>query len=149
LPAAGQPGAVFASGGGMQGPTGLILGRDGNLYVSSFNTNSVLRYSGTTGDFFDAFVPAGSGGLINPRGLVVGPDGSLYVISTSGPGKVLRYDGTTGAPLPAPGQIDAVFVAGWTQAGPSLVFGPDGNLYVSDSTDDSVLRFDGATGEFT
>src|SRR5262249_28538562 len=54
LPAAGQPGAVFASGGGMQGPTGLILGRDGNLYVSSFNTNSVLRYSGTTGDFFDA-----------------------------------------------------------------------------------------------
>jgi streptogramin lyase len=150
LPAPGQTGATFVptGSGGLQGPAGLILGRDGNLYVVSQANNSVLRYSGTTGDFIDVFVPAGSGGLQVPRGLVFGPDGNLYVISSSGPGKVLRYDGTTGAPLPAPGQTDAIFVAGWTQAGPSLVFGPDGNLYVSDATDHSVVRFNGTTGEF-
>jgi streptogramin lyase len=148
LPAPAQMGAVFASGSGLDGPTGLILGRDGNLYVSSFNNDSVFRFSGTTGDFIDVFVPTGSGGLSNPRGLVFGPDGNLYVISSSGPGKVLRYEGTTGVPLPAPGQTDAIFVAGWPQAGPALVFGPDGNLYVSDNTDNSVVRFDGATGEY-
>jgi streptogramin lyase len=149
LPAPGQTDAFFvpSGSGGLQNPTGLILGRDGNLYVSSNANSSVLRYNGTTGDFLDAFVPEGNGGLDHPFALVFGPDGNLYVIS-HGPNIVMRYDGTTGAPLPSPGNTGAVFVAGWTNAGPALVFGPDGNLYNSDATDSSVLRFNGATGEF-
>src|SRR5947209_1759905 len=79
-----------------------------DLYVGSHANNSVLRYSATTGDFIDAFVPAGSGGLEHPFALVFGPDGNLYVISSGGPNKVMRYDGTTGAPLPSPGNTGAV-----------------------------------------
>jgi hypothetical protein len=147
LPAPGKADAIFVTpgDGGLQGPVGLILGQDGNLYVSSRFNSRVLRYSGTTGDFLGVFVESGSGGLNSPWGLVFGPDGNLYVM-TDGP--LFRYDGTTGAPLPAPGQSGASFVTGWSQAGPTMVFGPDGNLYLSDFTDISVVRFNGATGEF-
>jgi hypothetical protein len=148
LPALGQMGATFASGGGLQNPTALILGRDGNLYVSSQANSSVLRYDGTTGDFLDAFVPTGLGGLNTPRGLVFAPDGNLYV-SSNGTQSVMRYDGTTGAPLPAPGQLGAVFASADGLQPGSLVFGPDGNLYVGNRRgDNSVLRFNGATGEY-
>jgi streptogramin lyase len=146
LPAPGKTGAVFASGGGLQGPAGLIFGRDGNLYVSSRSNDRVLRYSGTTGDPIDEFVPAGTGGLHDSRGLGFGPDGNLYV--SNGTKSVMRYDGMTGAPLPAPGQTGAVFASADGLQPASLVFGSDGNLYVANRGDFSVLRFKGATGEF-
>jgi hypothetical protein len=147
LPAPGQTGAFFVpnGSGGLQGSAGLILGPDGNLYVSSRQNDSVRRYSGTTGDFIDVFVHAGSGGLQQPSALVFGPDSNLYVHTLTG--NVMRYDGTTGAPLPTPGQSGAFFVFGLA-VGPGLVFGPDGNLYVPDSTHFGVLRFNGATGQF-
>lgn len=165
LPSPGNSGATFVpsgSGGlsfgiiGVSGSGWLIFGPDGNLYATSGGVNappgssSVLRFNGKTGEFIDAFVPAGSGGLTGPRALVFGPDGNLYVnCSDPGPGSVLRYDGTTGAFLD-------VFVSansnpfGENSAGypRGLVFGPDGNLYVSNLWADhtSVLRYDGQTG---
>jgi WD40 repeat protein len=92
-------GAFIASGsGGLRTDTGssaLTFGPDGNLYVSSAGTDSVLRYDGQTGTFLDEFVSAGSGGLDNPVGLAFGPDARLYVASSS-TDSVLRYDGRTG-----------------------------------------------------
>jgi hypothetical protein len=126
----------------------LVLGLDGNLYVDSQTNNAVLRYDGATGAFMDVFIRPGSGGLNGPRGLVFGPDGNLYV-KCPGPNVVLRYEGTTGVPLPAPGQTGAVFASqSGLGDGPPLVFGPDGNLYVGDFDTSSILRFNGATGEF-
>jgi DNA-binding beta-propeller fold protein YncE len=74
----------------------LVFGPDGNLFVSSGFSNSVLEYNGTTGAFVKTFVPTGSGGLNSPLGLVFGPNGNLFV-SSRATNSVLEYNGTTGA----------------------------------------------------
>jgi sugar lactone lactonase YvrE len=134
---------VFASGGELNGPQGLVFGPDGHLYVSSVSTNSILRFNGINGAFIDVFVPAGSGGLNAPTGIAFGPDGNLYVSSTY-TDNVLRYDGITGEFL-------GVFATGNGMDGPfGLTFGPDGHLYVciQGSAPGAILRYNGTTGEF-
>ena len=115
------------------------FGPDGNLYVSSGNTDQVLRYS-DDGVFEDIFVAANSGGLDGPKDLKFGPDGNLYV-SSGNTDQVLRYSDD--------GVFEDIFVAansGGLDGPKDLKFGPDGNLYVS--SDDRILRFDGESGIF-
>ncbi len=135
---------VGAGSGALDGPRGLRYGPDGNLYVSSFNNDRILRYNGTTGAFISTFVAAGSGGLDGPDDLVFGPDGHLYV-SSYNTDTVLKYDGSTGALL-------GTFVASGSGGldGPrGLAFGPaDGNLYVASENNDRVLRYAGGNGSF-
>jgi hypothetical protein len=88
-----------------------------------------------------------------PRGVVIGPDGLLYVaVRNFSPlgGEVMRFNPATGA-----------FLGDFVDSNPTndlnrpegLVFGPDGNLYVTsfraDASDtDKILEFNGATGAY-
>jgi DNA-binding beta-propeller fold protein YncE len=131
---------VAPGSGGLSSPRHLALGPDGNVYVESEGTNSVIRYS-PSGQLLGTFVAAGSGGLSTPFGLAFGPDGNLYVDSNKN-SAILEYSGSTGAFL-------RTFVAAGSGgfADPTaIVFGPDGNLYVSTSSTYSVDRFEGPTG---
>ena len=121
------------------------------LLVPSKDTDNVLRYDGVTGDFVDEFVRHKSGRLNQPVGLIFGPhDHNLYVSCGyyGGPGQlraVLRYDGTTGK------FIDQFTEPGHLEKVNQLLFGPDGNLYVSNGHEGSyggVVRFNGLTGAF-
>lgn len=77
--------------GGLDSPFGLAFGPDGNLYVSNFLSNQVLRFD-AAGAFIDALTdPA----LAGPDGLAFGPDGLLYV-SSSGNDSVVRFNPNTG-----------------------------------------------------
>ncbi len=117
----------FAVGGGLFGPTYMTTGPDGHQYLSSFGSNEVIRFNGTTGDLIDTFVTAGSGGLSSPTSVRFGPDGNLYVNSTN---RVLRYNGTNGS------FIDAFVPAGsggLSTANHSL-FSPVGFLVSNEGT---------------
>ena len=76
----GGTASVFASGGGLAGPSGLTFGSDGKLYVADLLSGSVLRYNGTTGAFDTAFIPT-NGALLNqfPSDLVFDQLGRLLV----------------------------------------------------------------------
>jgi hypothetical protein len=129
---------TFASGGGLSGANGLVFGPDGSIYVTSLGTDQVLRYNGSTGAFVDVF--ASGGGLDQPTGLV----------------SVRTATSMSAAPLTAKYcAITEAMGLLWTSSPPAglsvprgLVFGPDGNLYVTSLFIDVFLRYYGGTGAF-
>ncbi|CAN0562747.1 unnamed protein product, partial [Laminaria digitata] len=74
--------------------------------------------------------------------MALGPDNNFYF---SVGNQLHRFDEITG-------DFIDVFVDGKSEGGlnspQGLVFGPDGNLYVSSSTASEVIRYDGITGKF-
>jgi hypothetical protein len=114
--------------GGLSTPR---LDPNGVLHLRS-NNSEVVRYDGAG---VTVVVPEGSGGLIHVSGFDFGPDvngdgfAELYVGSfdynqwTSDPGKILRYDGQTGAFL----DVFKSYPVG--KQGGVGHFGPDGFLY--------------------
>src|SRR5579884_392757 len=186
----GQTGAflgyfVSAGSGGIAHPGFMVFGPDGNLYVSDVHAGQILRYYGPNsanpgapdpapGQSGAIFIPPSSDGLDAPGGLAFSPDGNLYVASGNWftspngpvyssdfpPGAVLKFEGPSG---PNPGASLGTFIAGGYGglANPTAVlFGPNGDLYVSscvargpglfkaDAGTSVVLRYDGTTGAF-
>src|SRR5262249_42187202 len=97
-------GAFIPAGlGGLATPYAMIVGPDGNYYVSTLSGSAVDRYDAAgnplpaSGQSGATFVTPGSGGLSVARDIAFGPDGFLYVASES-TSAVLRYDPVAGAP---------------------------------------------------
>ena len=116
-------------------------GNDGHLYVSSYNSDEILRYDGRTGAFVDVFVSAGSGGLDGP-GDAQFRGGELLVVSARSDA-VLRYDGVSGAFLgelvkPGAGGLDY----------PHFMQVDDGIMYLAGKHNNDVLKYDAGTGAF-
>ena len=153
----GQFLGVAASGNGLTRPYGNAFGPDGSLYVSSFRTNQILRFDGSTGNFLGVFATdnnnglGSANGLNGPNGLLFGADGSLYVAtegtanSVSGDlvfpyqSQVLRYSAEQVAGI-LPTTTPTVFIS---QPNPlpesfnfvsllGLVLAPNNDILVSD-----------------
>jgi hypothetical protein len=123
---------------------GVGIGPGSSVYAST----NVLGFGAIEGMQNARFsVPQSqSGGLTIPLDIAFGPDGNLYVVSiefpptTNSPGRVMRYDGRTGAFIDtfiAPGTGELIFPS-------DLLFRGD-TLLISD-TQLGVLRFDANTG---
>jgi len=140
-------------------PRGIILGVGSKLYVTSLlkagrATGNVSTYD-TNGNFLGNLDPkAFQNKDYHPQGAVFGPDGKLYVSvrdlrNVSVGGHVLRFN--------PDGSFDRVFIGdeggvGQLNRPGGLVFGPDGNLYITsfraNSGDtDSIRKYSGS-GEF-
>lgn len=113
-----------ASGGGLQqtyitptntppGPTGLnapssiTVGPDSALYISSQNSNSVLKYdlaSGVTSTFISSATLQAISPTYSPAGIRFGPDGNVYLcrnegnFASPGTGAIDRFS-PTGTPM--------------------------------------------------
>ena len=111
----------------------------GDLLSTSFETDSVMRFDATTGEFLQEF---GKSDVDRPVDVQVGPDGGIYVTGF-GSDKVFRYnpDGSGGSEFVS-------FRSGGLRAPSRMAFGPDGNLYVTSMSTDEVLRYSGVDGSF-
>jgi RHS repeat-associated protein len=160
---AGTGSAGFGGDGGratqaqLNGPIGLALAPDGNLYIAeSANQrirrvdpsgiittvagNGVLGFGGDGG-------PATQAKLNGPRGLAVAPDGSLYIADTQN--SRIRRVGPSGIITTVAGDGVAAFSGDGgpaTQARLSLPTGlavaPDGALYFADQNTYRIRRVD-------
>ncbi len=138
-------------------PIDLEFG-NGYLYASNWVAGSVSRFDENTGLADSTFNTnqMNDSHLTNAGGIAFDSDGVLYVAESDGQNgryEVLRFNATTG------NYIDT-FVSngsGGLNRPYSMVFGPDGDLYVSSTDSGSnppqnggprgeVLRYDGTTG---
>jgi DNA-binding beta-propeller fold protein YncE len=103
------PGQGGLASGGLDFPTSMAFGPDGDFYIANSQVNEtsgggILRFDGKTGAFIDTVVAPDKSGL-KPLSIVFGPGGDLYVgyantkVLTADPhtSTVLRFNLTTGA----------------------------------------------------
>ena len=130
-PTGGEP-LVPAASGGLNGPSALALGPDGDFYVGNASDSSVLRYS-PQGNPLGVFISAGLGGLQGPSSFVFGPDRNLYVASLQ-TSSILEYDGTNGGFLRT-----LVSHGSGGLLNPSALIVSDGVLFVAGGGSNDVL----------
>lgn len=117
-----------------------------DIFVSSRNSNAIIRFSGENGAYLGEFVEAGSGGLSNPQEVLFHPQTGHLLVTGAGNSTVKLYNGQTGA-----------FIRDFTDAGEyaldhptKMSIGFDGQLYISQwgPTQRKVVRFNLETGAF-
>ena len=143
----------------------ITFGNDGYLYVANYDScvsgpagctgfkSEIVRFDALTGDFVDVYLTSGQSGFTMAWDLAFGPDGALFIANAtlSGAGSILRIDrpcGRVRSVRGAPVNAEFANYPGLTPV--AIAFGPDHNLYVSNSTSNTggILRFDGRTGAF-
>jgi DNA-binding beta-propeller fold protein YncE len=120
----------------LDNPQYLALGPDNNLYVSSYDSDEVLRWfpNGTSRGVFGEASKNGTSKLEGPTGIVFSPDGKYMFVSSQKTNQVLKFDFNTG-------EFIGTFSDVQTFAPEGLVFGPNGNLFVSSLGSNEVLEY--------
>lgn len=132
---------------GLEYPGTLQLAPGGRILVVDTILDRVLEYDALSSSYLGAFLDSGDFGLDQPTGLLV--DGDFLYVSDWSLAAVHRFDVRTGAPAPAPGQPNALFLpsgAGGLVDPEDMAFGPDGAFYVADRNGHAVRRYDGVSG---
>jgi sugar lactone lactonase YvrE len=170
----GQPNftsnSAATSAAGMRFPTAVALDSAGRLWVADHDNARVLRFDGAAGkpngaaaegvlgqpNFTSGAQATTASRMSGPGGLAVDTTGHLWVADTLN-NRVLRFDGAAGKPNGANadgvlGQPDFTssapdFTASGMYGPGGLAIDSAGHLWVADSQNDRVLRFDGAAGK--
>ncbi|MEX2139371.1 MAG: Calx-beta domain-containing protein [Pirellulales bacterium] len=120
------------------------------LLAASISISDATAIEGSdTLKFIDRFVSEGSGGLSTPRDSTFGPDGNNdaamdFYVTSANSHAILRYDGETGAFLDE--FVDTG--SGGLNSPVGVEFGSDGDLYVTGSVGNHLLRYNASSGAF-
>lgn len=125
------------------GPSGVAFGPDGDLFVSSEDTNEVARFDTSNGTLLDTISDGNS--TFQPTGLAFDSNGDLFVGDRNN-GEVRRFTSDSTGNFSGTGASDDQFatVSGFAPEG--LAFDSAGNLLASDAGNDEVVRFDSNGG---
>ncbi len=107
------------------------------LLLANTSNNNILRYDTLTSEYLGVFA---TGKSAFPVDLEFGPNGMLYVLSDA----VYRYDGRTGA------YIDQIVDSSTspTNGARAITFDTAGNLYLANTGNNNILRYNAVTGEY-
>jgi hypothetical protein len=131
-------GTLIAPGtGGLSDALGVAVSPTGDLYVSDFANNDILKFS--AGGLFQGIFASGLNVDV-PLGLAFGTGGDLFVASAGAVSNIARVNGITGLVTTSSFTSGNALVLGGPQY---LTFGP--TLVVTDIAG-HLFRFDPATG---
>ncbi len=128
---------VAARTDSLKTPIGLEFDRDGRLYVANAGGNNVSRFNARTGQRIDVFAVDG---LRFPSDVAIDGAGDIYV-SSAFAGRILRYDGVSGALRGVVGTLPDMGVP------VGIRFLPDGDLVVADFAKSRLYRLPRAGGD--
>ena len=131
-------GMLIAPGtGGLSDARGVAVSPAGDLYVSDFANNDILKFSAA--GVFHGILASGAN-VDAPLGLALGTGGDLFVASAGAVSNIARVDPNTGTVTNPSFTFGNALVLGGPQY---LIFGP--NLAVTDIAG-HLFRFDAVTG---
>lgn len=78
------------------GPFASFIGPEGDLFVASQKSGSIVRFDSQTGEYEGEFVESGSGGLSRPTAPLMTFDGKYIIVGDLDLNGYYRYDGATG-----------------------------------------------------
>jgi FtsP/CotA-like multicopper oxidase with cupredoxin domain/streptogramin lyase len=117
------------------GPTGVVIGKDGHYYVAELGARAVIRVDKTSGA--ETIVSQG-GHFLSPSGIALSPDGHLLLVD-HGADKVIHVDPVTGAQ-------HVVSSGGHLKAPTDIAVGADGKYLVVDMIGDKLIRIEPSGG---
>lgn len=135
-----------------RGPNSLVADTAGNIYLTENGQTNRIRkiavdgtvstYAGT-GDFDYKDGPATQAAFNNPSGIAIDAAGNLYIADTNNHAiRKVAVDGTvsTLAGGKSNGYVDGIGTAAKFTLPQSIVLSPDGNLYISDTGNNTIRK---------